>query len=65
MEDRRAWDQLTVGARRLAVAADSELRRRHPDQPIEPLRSAEARVPEDDGISKHLTKADLLSRPNG
>jgi len=63
MEDRRAWDQLTVGPRRLAVAADSELRRRHPDQPIEPLRSAEARVPEDDGISKPLTESRLAEPP--
>jgi ribonuclease HepT-like protein len=46
MDDRRAWEQLTAGPRRLAVAADSELRRRHPDQHIEPLRSAEPRPPE-------------------
>jgi hypothetical protein len=52
MEDRRAWEQVTAGLRRLAVAADSELRRRHPDKPIEPLRSAEPRAPEDDGITK-------------
>lgn len=63
MEDRRAWDQLTAGPRRLAVAADSELRRRHPDQPIQPLRSAEARVPEEDGITKHLTEASLARPP--
>ena len=63
MEDRRAWDQLTVGPCRLAVAADSELRRRHPDQPIEPLRWAEARVPEDDGISKPLTESKLSEPP--
>jgi hypothetical protein len=52
MDDRRAWEQITAGPRRLAVAADSELRRRHPDQPIEPLRSAERRVPEHDEITK-------------
>jgi hypothetical protein len=52
MDDRRAWEQITAGPRRLAVAADSELRRRHPGQPIEPLRSAEPRVPEDDEITK-------------
>jgi hypothetical protein len=40
MDDRRAWEQITAGPRRLAVAADSELRRRNPDQPIEPLGSA-------------------------
>jgi len=52
MEDRRAWDQLTAGPRRLAVAADSELRRRNPDKPIDPLRSAEPCVPEHDEITK-------------
>jgi AAA domain/TrwC relaxase len=52
MDDRRAWEQITAGPRRLAVAADSELRRRHPDQPIEPLRSAEPRAPEYDEITK-------------
>jgi hypothetical protein len=52
MDDRRAWEQITAGPRRLAVAADSELRRRHPDKPIEPLRSAEPHAPEDDEITK-------------
>ena len=41
MADRQEWDRATVGSRRLAVAAEAELRRRHPDQKIEPLRSAE------------------------
>jgi len=41
MEDREAWARVTKGSRHLAVAADSELRRRHPEQRIEPLRSAE------------------------
>jgi hypothetical protein len=50
MDDRRAREQITAGPRRLAVAADSELRRRCPDQPIAPLRSAEPRVPADDQI---------------
>ena len=39
--DRREWDVLTEQPRRLAIAADSELRRRHPEQRLEPLRSAE------------------------
>ena len=52
MEDRRAWDKLTAGPRQLAVAADSELRRRNPETKIEPLRSAEPTVPEDaDAVS--------------
>jgi hypothetical protein len=39
--DRREWEHATGHSRHLAVAADAELRRRHPDQRIEPLRSAE------------------------
>ena len=44
MEVRRAWERATEPARRLAIAADSELRRRHPGQRFEPLRSAEPMV---------------------
>jgi hypothetical protein len=40
-ETRRQWDALTEPTRRLALAADQELRRRHPKQALEPLRSAE------------------------
>jgi hypothetical protein len=58
MDDRRAWEQLTAGPRRLAVAADSELRRRHPDQQIQPLRSAEARVPDGDPITTAQAEAE-------
>jgi hypothetical protein len=39
--DRQEWEHVTTGSRRLAIAADAELRRRYPDQKIEPLRSAE------------------------
>jgi len=46
MEDRRVWDKLTAGPRSLAVQADSEIRRRYPQQKIKPLESAEPRVPE-------------------
>jgi hypothetical protein len=45
MEDRRLWDKLTEGSRRLAVQADSEYRRRHPDHKIRPLESAEPQAP--------------------
>jgi len=38
---RRAWDAATRDQRHLAVAADAELRRRHPGQQYPPLRSAE------------------------
>jgi hypothetical protein len=41
MNDRREWEQATSEQRRRALAADSELPRRHPDQRVEPLRSAE------------------------
>ena len=48
MEDRQEWARLTEGSRHLAVAADSELRRRHPDQVLPPLRSAEPQPPQDE-----------------
>ncbi|MGH3274557.1 MAG: AAA family ATPase [Streptosporangiaceae bacterium] len=40
-ETRRQWEALTEPSRRVAVAADMELRRRHPDMSLEPLKSAE------------------------
>jgi conjugative relaxase-like TrwC/TraI family protein len=45
MGARREWEQATKQARRLAIAADSEYRRRHPDHDLEPLRSAEPEPP--------------------
>jgi hypothetical protein len=54
--DRQKWEQATADARRLAIAADTELRRRHPGQRIEPLRSAEpTRI--DDPRLDHLQPA--------
>jgi conjugative relaxase-like TrwC/TraI family protein len=44
MADRADWDKATRAQRRLAVAADAELRRRHPGQHFAPLRSAEPAV---------------------
>ncbi len=41
MADRADWEQATRAQRHLAVAADAELRRRHPGQHYPPLRSAE------------------------
>ncbi len=41
MADRSDWDAATCAQRHLAVAADAELRRRHPGQHYPPLRSAE------------------------
>jgi hypothetical protein len=41
MADRADWDAATRAQRHLAVAADAELRRRHPAREYPPLRSAE------------------------
>ena len=56
MQVRREWEQATAQTRRLALAADSELRRRHPDRRYEPLRSVEPLVSEDE-------RARLLADP--
>jgi AAA domain/TrwC relaxase len=50
MADREEWDRATASARRLAIAADAELRRRRPRQRIEPLRSRE---PAPAGATEH------------
>jgi len=42
MADRADWEAATRDQRQLAVAADAEIRRRHPGQHFAPLRSAEA-----------------------
>jgi hypothetical protein len=47
MTDRAEWESATRQQRQLAVAADAELRRRHPDQYFAPLRSAEPRLAAD------------------
>ena len=36
MADRQDWEHATAGSRHLAIAADAELRRRHPDQRSSP-----------------------------
>ena len=41
MADRDDWDKAIEQQRHLAVAADAELRRRHPEERYPPLRSAE------------------------
>jgi hypothetical protein len=48
MEARREWEKNTESTRRHALAADSEYRRRHPDQKLEPLRSAEPVVTDEE-----------------
>jgi hypothetical protein len=52
LADRRLWEQATAGTRHLAIAADAELRRRHPGQRIEPLRSAEPALSSDTGLQQ-------------
>jgi hypothetical protein len=54
MDDRSDWEHATRRQRQLAVAAAAELRRRHPNQPWPPLRSAE---PEPRHDSRALTPA--------
>ena len=54
MADRQDWEKATVQQRHLAVAADAELRRRHPGQHHPPLRSAEPE-PATDAQREELT----------
>jgi hypothetical protein len=56
MADRHEWEHATEHTRRQAVAADAELRRRHPDQQVGPLRSAEP-APIDDAEREQLSLA--------
>jgi hypothetical protein len=56
MADRQEWEHATTHSRRLAIAADAELRRRHPNWRIKPLHSAEP-IPVSDTDRKQLTQA--------
>ena len=47
MADRADWEAATRAQRHLAVAADAELRRRHPQQRFTPVRSAEPQAAAD------------------
>jgi hypothetical protein len=60
MADRLDWEDATTASRQLAIAADAELRRRHPGQKIEPLRSAEP-TPTSDTTSKHLHPSERIT----
>jgi conjugative relaxase-like TrwC/TraI family protein len=66
MADRADWEKATRRQRQLAVAADAELRRRHPGQPWPPLRSAEpepaSQAQDDAGISMAQAISDLTAR---
>jgi hypothetical protein len=64
MEDRQDWERATAGRRRLAVAADAELRRRHPEQRLAPLRSAEpAPVTKAESSELDLVPGDEIPEP--
>ena len=58
MADRADWDAATRAQRHLAVAADAELRRRHPGQHHPPLRSAEP------GPATETQRAELTLTPD-
>ena len=62
MADRADWDKATRAQRQLAVAADAELRRRHPGQYFAPLRSAE---PEPEPEPALAAQRDGLTLPPG
>ena len=49
MANRQEWEHATAAPRSLAIAADAELRRRHPHQKIEPLRFGEPAAVSDTG----------------
>jgi hypothetical protein len=56
MAGRQDWEHATAGSRHLAIAADTELRRRHPGQTIEPLLSAEPAPASDTGRDGKLSE---------
>jgi conjugative relaxase-like TrwC/TraI family protein len=58
MAARQEWEQATRRSRRLALAADAELRRRHPWRKIEPLRCAEPARASDTGCDLVYPAAD-------
>jgi hypothetical protein len=63
MADRATWEQATRKQRQLAIAADAELRRRHPDQRHPPMRSAEPQpVSQDRQDEPALSAEEDLSR---
>jgi hypothetical protein len=66
MADRLEWEHATRHSRDLAITADAELRRRHPDQHIQALRSAEpAPVSEADRAELALAPDQKISEMAG
>jgi hypothetical protein len=62
MADRSDWEAATRAQRHLAVAADAELRRRHPDQRFTPLRSAEPQAATDLAAGRRMFAGRLAER---
>jgi len=60
MDHRDQWARVTEGSRHLAVMADAELRRRHPEARLDPLRSAEPEPP--DPLPPAPAEADIDAR---
>jgi hypothetical protein len=60
MDDRTDWEHATRHQRQLAVAADAELRRRHPAEHWPPLRSAEPEFESDTPPEDLTTTARLI-----
>ena len=58
MTARQEWEHATERSRRLAIAADAELRRRHPGRKTAPLRSAEPVPASDPGCGPLHPAAD-------
>ena len=56
MADRADWDAATRARRHLAIAGDTELRRRHPGQHYPPLRSAEPAAESQPELTPALAK---------
>jgi hypothetical protein len=61
MEDRTDWERATRQQRQLAVAADAELRRRHPQEPWPPLRSAEPEPEPEPAPESGATPVDMTA----
>ncbi len=64
MAHRDEWTRTTEGPRHVGVLADAELRRRHPDHQLPPLRSAEPETPEPflPEVADEATLAEVAAR---
>lgn len=62
MADRQEWERVTEGTRNLALRADSEYRRRHPDVQLGPLTSGEAVTEPASGMPQLPAEAEAADR---